>query len=191
MLLRRQSPSSTNTSIADRGCWERGNWVKMMTRHGGTFIYLSYHRSMDRHNYCQTLVLMENTQNIMTFNKLKFENFTRGEVSQLLTRRHGIKDHSPGPQTRHRHLKQNIPSFCKNCSSSVKNMYSLLLSNVSLNKNIKYTSMCSDFPCFSFRAMQFSLLLWQYKDHYSQNLKIPQITGFIASRVRLEKPLKV
>ena len=121
MLLWRQSPSSTNTSIADRGCWERGNWVKMMTRHGGTFfIYLSYHRSMDRHNYCQTLVLMENTQNIMTFNKLKFENFTRGEVSQLLTRRHGIKDHSPGPQTRHRHLKQNIPSFCKNCYSSVK-----------------------------------------------------------------------
>ena len=53
------------------------------------------------------------------------------------------------------------------------------------------TLQCSDFPCFSSRAMQFSLLLWQYKDHYSQNLKIPQITGYIALRVRFKISLIV
>ena len=48
-----------------------------------------------------------------------------------------------------------------------------------LNKNIKYTSVYSDFPCFSFRgAVHFPLLLWQYEDHYSESLKIPQITGY-------------
>ena len=59
--------------------------------------------------------------------------------------------------------------------SSVNNILKVV--NFVLNKNI--TSVYSDFPCFSFRgAVQFSLLLWQYEDHYSENLKIPQITGY-------------
>lgn len=68
-----------------------------------------------------------------------------------------------------------IFSVFAKCFSSVNNIQSC---QIVFNKNIKYTSVYSDFPCFSFRAVQFSLLLWQYEDHYSENLKIPQITGY-------------
>ena len=247
MLLRRQSPSTANTSIADGGhggCWESENYVRMMTRQGGS-LYLfvkpysqspktQYQSSYDqkkktgsvwRTTTCQTLThnssvylragpllyrprswpyrYIEPRSSLPTciitgirtdtiivkrsswktlkdhFCQNVLGKFTRREVSQLLAGCHGIKDHSSGPQTRHRHLKQNTLCLCKMFLSSVKNILCCqMFSSIKTSNTLFCVFWFSVFRVLC--SMQFSLLLWQYKDHYSQNLKIPQITGFIA-----------
>ena len=123
MLLWRQSPSSTNTSIADGGCCERGNGCQDYADKaikGLIILYLNYHRRRNRHNYCQTHVL-KIWKYVRTFTTESFLYFTRGEVSELMSCCHRIKDHSTGPQAGHGHLKRhghspiyvNILSFCK------------------------------------------------------------------------------
>ena len=57
MLLRRQSPSTANTSIADGGhggCWESENYVRMMTRQGGSLYLFVKPYSQSPKNQSQT-----------------------------------------------------------------------------------------------------------------------------------------